>query len=95
MAKEAFETDLKNIKERTEDIEVMNEAIDSAVREMDEEITKVFLSGDTQEAWSRRNILLVRGILVKRGQDTSQIILDLFQAMGVRCPLQNLSLAQK
>ena len=93
-AKAAIEKDLEGIKNKNKEIEERNTFIDAAVTELDDEVTKIFLSADKQESWSRRHILLLKGIprrhilLLKGipetyGENTNKIAIDLFRDMGI------------
>ena len=77
-AKAAIEKDLEGIKNKNKEIEERNTVIDAAVTELDDEVTKIFLSADKQESWSRRHILVLKGIPETYGENTNKSAIDLF-----------------
>ena len=89
-AKESFEKDLVVMRERTKLVETATADLSSTVRGIDVDLDSVFLYGDKHEAWSRRSILLLEGLLEKRGEDTNHIAIKLFRAMGINVSLADI-----
>ena len=62
----------------------MNAALESAMTEFDNELTKMFLNADNLESWTQRWTLLFSGIPENREEDTNQIALSLYRDMGIK-----------
>ena len=82
-ARESLNLNLDEIKKKTHQLEESNATLTSTVGEFNNELTSLFLSGDKHEAWSRRNILLLKGVIERDGEDTNNIAIEMFRAMGL------------
>ena len=81
--KEVLESNFADFQNRTSDVEGNLEEVKEALHGMDEDIAAMLLHQDKTEAWLRRQILLLNGIEEWDGENTNQIALDTFRAMGV------------
>ena len=80
----AFDSARKSFNDQIELYQRENDDLKEANTKQNKKVQSLFRKADKQEQYSRRHILEAENIPYKKGENTTDVVIEIFRAMGVR-----------
>ena len=86
-ARDDFQAQITNLRldcaDEFDEVSSKLSTLNEGVKEIDNDITQLYLKAEEQQQYTRRHILELHGCTESRNENTTDIALDIFQAIGV------------